>query len=89
MYTKDKANLDIEVKGDCVISVGTNSYVRCGRKIVGNKDLHYLLWMTGIQDCMTHEVNDLNDITNRVCQAESGKKTPTACDNYNCQYMWR
>ncbi len=82
-----RSTLDIEVNNcDVDTSLG---YVDCYTKIFG-KYIYYLIWFkNGNQDCMTNEVNNLNDITHRVCQAESGTKNPTICSSNNCQYFWR
>ena len=89
-YTSIKSDLDIEVKDNCSINLGTHDYVICSKEIIGSKELAYLLWLTSdAKDCMTFEVNNLNDVTHRVCQTESGKKIPTDCNNDNCQYIWK
>ena len=84
-----KNSLDITVTG---CSIYTESeYISCDTKIFG-KPVVYILWMKKIkkwQDCMTREVADRNDITHRLCQSESGRKTPTECDEIHCQYRWR
>ena len=79
-------SLDVEVTKCSVVT--SDAYVSCSTKISG-KNIYYLMWFkSGHQDCMTEEVNDRNDITHRLCQAESGKKIPT-CNGNNCQYIWR
>ncbi len=84
-----KKNLDVDVPSFCSVTLGIGAnYVHCHTKIFGI-GVYYMRWLDSVaQDCMTGETQNLNDITHRLCQDESGRKTPTACGSQNCQYIW-
>ena len=91
-FALNKSGLDIDVDKDCYVtpccdSANSNSYVGCKTHINGTY-VAYLIWfIDGHKTCLTEEVNDMGDVTNRLCKAESGDNTPYG-GSTSYQYDW-
>ena len=92
-YALTNEGLDIDLPSckfnSCCSSSNTNPYVSCTGFTINGVYVNLFKWMVGGKNtCYTREANNMQHITHRLCQAESGKKTPSYCSSDNCQYHW-
>ena len=92
-YTTDLSVLDIENEGANCGGASWDGvfYFHCGTTI-GGKQVYLLYWKTTspYYDCYIPQgaLSPQTSLEHRLCQEESGKKTP-GCDSSNCHYYYR
>ncbi len=87
--TRDKLDIEIPQTISCY-SWFDNSYVRCC-KMIFNKNMCFYRRKTGTPYSCYAFSTDQNDIYNRICQEDTGNKTPKKCsddDEGLCQYLY-
>ena len=85
-YTTNWDDLDIDRSGaNCAIN-HVSEYILCNLDAKGKHLLQYIIMtQTGKLRCDAFPA-DPNSLTNQICQAETGKKTPYSCSDYYCIY---
>jgi len=88
-YTTKWSDLDIDRSGaDCVIR-SSNSYVFCNlNDKQGNTLIQYIIYTSNGQLRCDAFPADQNNLTNKICQAETNKKTAYYCTSTYCTYLY-
>ena len=85
--TRDKLDIEIPETISCLSWV-ENPYVRCCKEIFNKKMCFYRHKAGQPYSCYAY-TTDQSDIYNRICQHETGNKTPKTCFNEDlCQYLY-
>ena len=97
-YPNSITDLDIDLSGgngvSCMIwnNISENKFVACEKLIFGTKMRFYILRYSHYHnmlpfDCLTYSKNT-NDITNRICQLETGT-LDAGCGSDYCTYHYK
>ena len=89
-YVGAKGNLDIDTSITCSIwKENQQPYIACHKIIFGKEMWYYVHRESGLPAlCLTYSENK-NDLTNRLCQKETGKIANQAyCERGYCEYNY-
>ena len=84
-----RENLDIEIPQTIsCFSWVENPYIRCCKNIFNTQICLYRYKTGQPYSCYAYSTNQ-DDVYNRICQSETGNKTPKTCLNEDfCQYLY-